>query len=185
MIVPDEPLQPADRAKVLWIRRLPHRPEGKTVLDLLDGLSLLMDRLFQVPGTRLRFGLNSLLLMLPVLGDVIPTLISAAILAIGLSHHRVPRIVAVRMVFNTLLDAALGWIPVFGDLFDLWFKADTRNVRLLIEYAGRDVEQSPTTWRHWLILLGALAAVLLILTLVVLGSIYLVHLLIRAATPAS
>jgi len=40
----------------------------------------------------------------------------------------VPRIVAARMVMNSLLDAGLGWIPVFGDLFDVYFKADTRNV---------------------------------------------------------
>jgi hypothetical protein len=181
----ENPLQPVDRAKVLWIRRLPHQSQGTTVLDLLDGLSLLMDRLFQIPGTRVRFGLNSIFLLLPVLGDVIPTLVSALILAIGLSHHRVPRIVAARMVFNTLLDAALGWIPIFGDLFDLWFKADTRNVRLLMEYASADARRSPSTWRHWLILLGALAGLLLILTLVVLGTIYLVHLLLQAIPSAS
>lgn len=173
----ENPLQPIERPTVISVKPVPRRPEG-TVLDLLDWLSLVMDRLFEVPGTRLRFGLNSVLLLLPVLGDIIPTLISAAILAIGLSHYRVPRIVAARMVLNSLLDASLGWIPVFGDLFDLWFKADTRNVRLLMQYAGGNAEQPPSTWRHWLIVLGALAVLGLIVTLLVLGGFYLTGLIV-------
>jgi len=68
----ENPLQPVDRATVLSFTRLPRRPEGPTVLDMLDGVSLLMDRLFQIPGTRMRFGLNSILMMIPVLGDSIP-----------------------------------------------------------------------------------------------------------------
>ncbi len=181
----ENPIQPVERATVLSFTRLPRRPQGPTVLEMLDGLSLLMDRLFQIPGTRMRFGLNSILMLIPILGDIIPTLVSAGILAVGLYHHRVPRIVAARMVLNSLLDASLGWIPVLGDLFDLWFKADTRNVRLLMAYAGQDVEQPPSTWRHWLIVLGALAGLLLILTLIVLGSIYFIRLLVGAWTPAS
>jgi hypothetical protein len=180
----DNPLQPVERPTVLWVKPVPRRPEG-TVLDLLDWLSLVMDRLFEVPGTRLRFGLNSILMALPVLGDVIPTLVSAAILAVGLSHYKMPRIVAARMVLNSLLDASLGWIPVFGDLFDLWFKGDTRNVRLLMQYAGNEAEKPPSTWRHWLVVVGALALLLLIVALVVLGAVYLVRLIAGAFAPAS
>jgi hypothetical protein len=50
----------------------------------------------------------------------------------------VPRIVAARMMLNALLDISLGWIPLVGDVFDLYFKADTRNVRLLQQYARRE-----------------------------------------------
>jgi hypothetical protein len=181
-MMPEKDLQPVERANVLWMRHLPPRQAERQVIDLLDWLSLVMDRLFEIPGTRIKFGLNSILLLIPVLGDVIPTLISGLILAVGLSHHRVPRIVAARMMLNSLLDASLGWIPVFGDLFDLWFKADTRNVRLLMTYAGTDAVEPPSTWRHWLVVLGSVAGLLLILTLVVLGGIYLVRLLVGAAT---
>jgi hypothetical protein len=147
------------------------------VLELLDWLSLVMDRAFQIPGTEVPYGLNTLLMMVPVLGDVIPTLVSVAILAIGLRHYRVPRIVAARMMLNSGLDAALGWIPVFGDLFDLWFKADTRNVRLFMEYAGRDAESTPSTWRHWLVVGAAAAGLVLLVVLLVLGTISLVRLI--------
>src|SRR5947199_4961580 len=99
----EKSLQPIDYAKVISVTRLPGRPDGSpTVLDMLDGLSRLMDRAFQLPGTNIRFGLNSILLLLPILGDLIPTLVSAAIVAIGLHHYRVPRIVAARMVLNSL-----------------------------------------------------------------------------------
>ena len=181
--MPENTVQPVDRATVLSVTRLPRRSEAPTVLDLLDWVSLLMDRLFQVPGTRVRFGLNTIFLLLPIIGDLIPALVSAAILTIGLRHYRVPRIIAARMVLNSALDAALGWIPILGDLFDLWFKADTRNVRLLMEYAGRDGEPPPSTWRHWFFVVGALVGLLLFLALVVLAGTYLVGLLVRATPP--
>ncbi len=137
--------------------------------DLLDLVSYLMDRCFVLPGTDVRFGLNAFFLVLPVLGDIIPALVSLGILAVGLSSYRVPRIVAARMVLNSLLDISIGWIPVVGDLFDLWFKADTRNVRLLQEYMGTGGAPSRSTWRHWLFVVGVVAGVILLLVLLVLG----------------
>ncbi len=128
----------------------------QTPLARLDQLSFVMDRLFRVPGTRLRVGLNTILLLVPVLGDLIPSLLSVTILMVGLSHYQVPRIVAARMVLNTCLDAALGWIPILGDLFDLFFKADTRNVRLLQEYAGQGRARPRATWQHWVFVIGVL-----------------------------
>jgi hypothetical protein len=141
-------------------------------LAMLQAISLVMDRLFQVPGTRLRFGVNSVLMAVPVLGDVIPSLISLFILTIGLKNYRVPRVVAARMMFNSLLDASLGWIPVFGDIFDLYFKADTRNVRLLEQYI-RPENQQPPTWGHWLFLGGLLLIFLIVLMLVIAGGVAL------------
>jgi hypothetical protein len=115
-----------------------------------------MDRLFAIPGTRLRLGLNTVLLLVPGLGDIIPSLASFLILIVGLNHYRVPRIVAARMVLNAALDAALGWIPILGDLFDLFFKADTRNVRLLREYAGQGELGPRAAWQHWVFVVGVL-----------------------------
>jgi hypothetical protein len=152
-------------------------PAPGSMVSILDFVSYLMDRLVQVPGTKWRVGLNTPLMAVPILGDIIPSMVSFAILAVGLSHFRVPRIVAARMVFNSLLDAGLGWIPVAGDLFDIWFKADTRNVRLLQQYAGTG--PPPSTWRHWLFLLGLLGAFLLILVLIVLGTMALIEWIAR------
>ncbi len=134
-----------------------------------------MDRLFEVPGLRLRVGLNTLLLFVPVLGDVIPSLVSVVILFVGLSHYRVPRIVAARMVVNTCLDAALGWIPILGDLFDLFFKADTRNVRLLREYVGHGAAPPRPLWQHWVFVIGALLLLGVLCVALVVGTLLLVH----------
>ncbi len=150
---------------------------GSGPAALLDLISFVMDRLVQVPGTRLRIGLNSLALLLPVFGDVITSLVSVGILVIGLTSYRVPRIVAVRMALNTLLDTSLGWIPVVGDLFDMFFKADTRNVRLLQEYLGHGTRPPRSTWRHWVFVLGLLVAFGVVLALVILGIVALVHLI--------
>jgi hypothetical protein len=152
-------------------------PMPKSTVDLLDWLSFLMDRLVQVPGTKIRVGLNTPLMAVPVLGDIIPSMISFAILAVGLTHYRVPKIVAARMVFNSFLDAGLGWIPVAGDLFDVWFKADTRNVRLLQQYASTD--RPPSTWKHWLFLLGLLGLFLLLVVLIVLGTMAFIEWFVR------
>ena len=144
-------------------------------VEFLELVSFLMDRCFVLPGTDVRFGLNAIFLLLPVLGDVIPGLISLGILAIGLHSYRVPRIVAARMVVNSLLDISIGWIPVVGDLFDVWFKADTRNVRLLQQYIGAGEEPAPSTWRHWLFVLAVIGGTVLVLVLLVLGVIAFIH----------
>jgi hypothetical protein len=148
---------------------------GQPPLVLLDKLSFVMDRLFLVPGTRLRIGLNSILLLVPVVGDIIPSLASVLILVIGLKNYRVPRIVAARMVLNTGLDAALGWIPIFGDLFNLFFKADTRNVRLLQEYAGRGELGPHAVLQHWVFVVGVLLFFALICVGLALGTFILVR----------
>ncbi len=155
------------------------------VLALLDLLSFVMDRLFEVPGTKVRFGLNTLLLALPVLGDAFSSAVSSAVFIVGLSAFRVPRIVAARMMTNSLIDASVGWVPILGDLFNLWFKADTRNVRLLMEYAGRTDGDRPSTWKHWLFVIGMGLAFLLVLTVIVLGVAWLTTLAWHAMqTPA-
>jgi hypothetical protein len=164
----------------------PGSPSPQPMLVLLDLVSFIMDRLVEVPGTKVRVGLNTLLLLLPVVGDAFSSAISAAILTIGLSVFRVPRIVAARMMTNSLIDASIGWIPVLGDVFNLWFKADTRNVRLLMEYAGRTDHEPPSTWKHWLFVVGMALLFLLILTLIGYGAWSLIVLAVRAlqAPPA-
>jgi Domain of unknown function (DUF4112) len=158
----------------------PASPLPEPMLALLDLISFIMDRLIEVPGTKVRVGLNTLLLLLPVVGDAFSSAVSAAILTIGLSVFRVPRIIAVRMMTNSLIDASIGWIPVLGDVFNLWFKADTRNVRLLMEYAGRTDHKPPSTWKHWLFVVGAALLFLLVLTLIGVGAWSLIALAVRA-----
>jgi Domain of unknown function (DUF4112) len=174
--MPDQPLgtRPALRGEIVE-----GVPRAASPLEVLDLVSYVMDRCVEVPGTNIRVGLNALLPFLPVLGDIIPAMVSLGILLVGLNHYRVPRIVAARMVLNSLLDIALGWIPLFGDLFDVWFKADTRNVRLLQEYAGTSGPPPRATWRHWLFVVGVVGAAVVIVVLLVLAAAALIEWVVR------
>ncbi len=178
--LPGEPL----KGEVLFGPPPATHPQ-QPMLALLDLVSFVMDRLIEVPGTKVRVGLNTLLLVLPFFGDAISGAVSAAILTIGLSVFRVPRIVAARMMMNSLIDASIGWVPVLGDLFNLWFKADTRNVRLLMEYAGRTDGGPPSTWKHWLFVVGMGLLFLLVFALLILGAWWLLYTAIHGfQTPA-
>jgi hypothetical protein len=161
-----------------------HDPlDNEQVAQNLEKLAWLMDRAVTVPGTRITFGLDALLGLFPVLGDSLTGLVQTALVLVALRHYHVPRVVAARMVGNVLLDTAVGAIPFVGDLFDIGFKANTRNVLLLEPYrqkaaaaAGRPVSPSPFAveaahiksgmpWR-WIIPIGLLLVGMLILVLV-------------------
>jgi hypothetical protein len=162
----------------------PGEQPQQPLLALLDLVSFVMDRLVEVPGTKVRVGLNTLLLLLPVVGDAFSSAVSVFILTVGLSVFKVPRIVAARMMMNSLIDASIGWIPVIGDVFNLWFKADTRNVRLLMQYAGKTDAEQPSTWRHWVFVLGMGLGFVLVLSLIVVGIWALISVAVRGLPAA-
>ncbi len=138
----------------------------RTPLEFVEWLSFTMDRMWEIPGTQIRFGVNSLLLLLPGLGDLAAMAVSATILAVALGHYRVPRIVAARMVLNVLLDTLISGIPVIGNVWDVFFKADSRNVRLLREYAGEGGAAPRPMWRHWVFVASVLGAAVLLVALI-------------------
>jgi hypothetical protein len=91
----------------------------------------LLDDAFRIPGTRIRFGLDSILgAVLPGAGDALTAVGSVSLLLLALKQ-RVPTGILVRMLFNIAIDAILGAIPVLGDLFDVAYKANRRNLQLL------------------------------------------------------
>jgi hypothetical protein len=96
----------------------------------LENLADWMDSRFRLPGTNIRFGLDSLLGLIPGLGDGVLALPSAYVV---LAAHRlgVSPLVLARMAGNVGIDMVIGAIPVLGDLFDVGFKANRRNVALL------------------------------------------------------
>lgn len=102
-------------------------------LQRLQGLARLMDTAWGIPFTRLRFGMDSVLGLVPGAGDAIGFGISAY--AIILAHRTgAPPALLVKMLANAAIDAGVGSIPVAGDVFDLFFKANTRNLKLLSEF---------------------------------------------------
>ncbi len=107
-------------------------------LDRLDRLSRLLDIAFTVPGTKIRFGAEAIMRLVPGIGDAAASALSCLILY---EAHRlgVPRRVMIRMAGNVAIEAAAGAVPVIGDLFDVAFRANRRNVRILREYFGLEV----------------------------------------------
>lgn len=105
-------------------------------LDHLDRISTLLDSRFRVPGTQVRFGWDSLLGLVPGVGDAAALIPACYLLYKGHDLGARKRTLA-RMALNTGLDATIGAIPVLGDLFDLFFKANNRNIAIL----KRDLEQ--------------------------------------------
>jgi hypothetical protein len=93
-------------------------------------LATLLDAAIGIPGTRWRIGLDSLLGLVPAVGDALAALLSAY-LVFEAARLGVSKGTLVRMVCNIVLDLGLGSVPVAGDVFDFLYKANQRNVRLL------------------------------------------------------
>jgi hypothetical protein len=116
----------------------------------LDALAMLLDSAIRIPGTKIVMGLDSLLGLVPVIGDAISGLISTYII-FEARRLGAPRWLIARMAANTTLDTILGSIPILGDVFDLAYKANLKNVNLLKRHAekhshryGRAIETTYT-----------------------------------------
>ena len=96
----------------------------------VESLARLMDGAFLLPGTNIRLGLDAIIGLVPVAGDVISGLISSYLIWEA-RQLGAPRWLIARMMANTLLDTMLGAIPVIGDAFDLMFRANMKNMALL------------------------------------------------------
>jgi hypothetical protein len=99
-------------------------------LARLDALAKLLDVAFIVPGTNVRYGIDGLIGLIPVIGDIITTAISLWLVrearALGAPWH-----LTMRMLGNVALDGVVGAVPLVGDAFDVMFRANVRNVKLL------------------------------------------------------
>jgi hypothetical protein len=93
----------------------------------------LLDDAIRIPGTNLRFGIDPLLGLLPVGGDVAGGVLSGYII-LAAARAGAPSAVLVRMGVNVVLDALVGTVPLLGDLFDAGWKANRRNAALLEQY---------------------------------------------------
>ena len=110
---------------------------SEAIARALDRVAWLMDRAITIPGTRTTVGLDALLGLIPVGGDFLTGIVQVGLVLVALAHYRVPAPVAIRMLANVLVDVGVGSIPLVGDLFDVAFKANTRNMRLLDPNRGR------------------------------------------------
>ena len=102
-------------------------------LEYAEKLVALMDDRFKVPFLNFRFGLDPIIGMVPFAGDVVTFLISALIV-LALFRNGVPRSVVFTMVANIVLDLLIGGIPVIGDVWDFFNKANRKNLKLARKY---------------------------------------------------
>jgi hypothetical protein len=150
--------QPSDHEpRTIEVEVLP--PENKSRKDkeldtILDLVTKVMDTIFRMPGTKFRFGVNPLIGFIPIIGDQIDAAISTAVLLRSV-RYRLPKIVLARMALNVLLNALFQGIPVIGDLFTFFFKANRQNYELLRKHAGTG---KPVTRGDW-IFVGAIIGV--------------------------
>ena len=105
------------------------RETGQSVARL-EALAKLMDGAFVLPATNIRMGLDGLIGLVPVAGDVISGLISSYLIWEA-RRLGAPKWLIARMTANTLLDTVVGAVPVVGDAFDVLFRATMKNMALL------------------------------------------------------
>jgi len=102
----------------------------------LEALARLMDSQFVLPGTNVRIGLDPLVGLIPVVGDLISGLVSTYLIWEA-RRLGAPRRLIARMMANTLFDTAVGSVPVVGDAFDALFRSNMKNVALLRRHMER------------------------------------------------
>jgi hypothetical protein len=145
------------RSNVKIIRpntRSTHAPD----LEWIERFARLLDSRFLIPGTKIRFGIDPVFSLFPVLGDLITYIISGALIYV-MHHQGASRNVVIKMILNSTLDAVIGTIPIVGTIFDIFYRANDRNVRLLREHYVEGKHQGSGTG---LLVLIAIIAVLLV-----------------------
>jgi len=130
-------------------------------LSEVEGLAWLLDNSIPVPGTGgRRFGIDAIIGLVPGIGDLASGALGLLVVWRG-SRMGLPRVVVGRMLLNTLLDIAIGAVPILGDAFDLWFKASTRNLNLMRRHLERPDTSTREDWTAVLLMVGVVVAVIL------------------------
>jgi hypothetical protein len=140
----------------------PTAEEKESLLDdeHLEYLVALLDDIFRIPLTGIRFGLDPIIGLIPGLGDWITGAVSFLILVAGWQRG-LPRVALTRMVVNIAIDSLVGAVPVLGDVFDASWKSNRKNFTLLQAY--REPQRHSQTWRDWAFLLALVGTVGLLL----------------------
>jgi hypothetical protein len=144
------------KSEVLKAR--PIQDKDGPAIQWVEQLSKLMDSSFVIPGTNIRFGIDPVLSLLPVFGDLI-TFVVSGMLIYTMRNHGASRNVAIKMILNATLDALIGAIPLVGTIFDIFYKANDRNVKLLKEHYFEGKHQGSG---NGLLALIAIASILIV-----------------------
>jgi hypothetical protein len=118
-----------------------HREED---IRRLESIADLLDSRFRIPGTNIRFGLDALLGLIPGIGDGV-WLLPALYLMMEAKRLGASKFLLTRMAMNVGVDWLVGSIPLLGDIFDVGFKANRRNIKLLRETLAASSSSRPAS----------------------------------------
>ena len=122
-------------------------------MERLRQWSYLLDQAFRIPVTNVRFGWDVIVGLVPGLGDLSSPLFGVLIL-VQAYRSGVPRLVQARMVINAIVDAMLGLVPGLGNVADIFWRANTWNMRLLERHARPGVPHTRAdAWFVWTIVI--------------------------------
>ena len=134
-------------------------------------LAELLDQRFTIPGTSIRIGLDPILGLIPGIGDGLANIAGSTILLIAV-QYRVPKIVILRMGINVALNAMIGAVPIFGDIFSIWFRSNVKNVQLLERYLSAGERES--TFGNWIFVIAIVGGIILVLIGILFGTVWLI-----------
>lgn len=156
-------------------------PDPSTRLAYLRQFATALDSAIRIPGTNIRLGLDSIFGLVPGVGDVTTGLASAFVIFTA-ARMGVPAPVLARMVGNVAIDTAVGVIPLLGDLFDVGWKSNTRNVALVEKYMTAPEHERRRTERvNRLQLLGVLVLLLMVVVLGIVAMVAAVRWIVQTA----
>lgn len=142
------------------LTRMPEATVGTFMpreLERLRRLSRVLDTAIGIPGTRYRFGLDAIIGLVPGIGDAIGAIFSIYII-FQAARLGVPKATLARMIGNVGVDTIVGEIPLLGDLFDVGFKSNIRNLSLIERHVQRPAAAKGQSRRVLLVLgIGLLA----------------------------
>lgn len=139
------------------VTRLPRSDRSRLGdLDEVEFLAWLLDNSIPIPGTGRRIGIDAIIGFVPGLGDVLSGALGLVVVLRG-AQLGLPKVVIARMLANLGLDFVIGSIPVIGDAFDLWFKANARNLGLMRRYVEGPRQ---STRGQWLFFAAAVAVLI-------------------------
>src|SRR3954471_7630350 len=161
-----EPRRPVGEPEIIPPRRVPVNITD----EQLEQLTRLLDDIFVIPGTNIRFGLDPLIGLIPGLGDFITGIMSFLIIY-GAWQRGLPKVTMARMFANIAIDTVVGIIPIGGDFFDAAWKSNRMNYNLLMRTKG-GAEKSHTL-HDWLFLLALALGMMVLVVLPVVALLFL------------
>ena len=143
----------------------------------VQSFARLLDSAFRIPGTKVRFGLDPIIGLVPGVGDLAGAVLSGFII-LRSARLGAPRSVLARMVMNVAIDTVVGSVPILGDLFDVVWRSNLRNAKLLERHLARPEHTRRAS--RWLVAVVAGALVLLAAGMLALA-LFTVHVLLQLA----